>query len=83
VHRLEGSLGDLDNSRLATAAPVEDTCFAPAYAAVAILLIEVDSGGVHFHRLAHYSGVGAGVHGPVQARQQRFLILKSRCLKLP
>ena len=56
------SLGNLGDSRLATAAPVgDDACFALAYAAIAILVLDVDSGGDHLGGRAHYSGVDAGV----------------------
>ena len=59
------SLGDLGDSWLATAAPVgDDAYFALAYAAIAILLIQVDSGGDHLGGRAHYSGVDAGVRSP-------------------
>ena len=59
------SLGDLGDSRLATAAPVgDDAYFALAYAAISILVLNVDSGGDLLIGRAHYSVVDAGVRGP-------------------
>ena len=60
------SLGNLGDSRLATVTPVGDyACFALAYAAIAILLLEVDSGGDHLVGRTHYSAVGAGLRSPI------------------
>jgi hypothetical protein len=62
---LRGPPGDLGDSWLATVAPVgDDACFALAYAAIAILVLDVDSGGDHLGGRAHYSGVDAGVRSP-------------------
>ena len=64
-------LGDLSYSRFSTAAPVGDACFALAYAAITIMLLEVDSGGDLLVGLAHYSGVGAGLRSPIGVFLQR------------
>ena len=65
-------LRDLADSWFSTAAPVgDDAFFALPYAAIAILVLEVDSSGDHLVGLAHYSAVGAGLRSLIGVFHQR------------